>query len=111
MWWFESTACGSEVCPGSRRKPRSAPERALETSPGFPIDRFTHSPSWVSLRHALFALLLLLCLRAGAAIQFDVFPGYDGVVPEANWFPILFEIKNDGPSFSGAVEVTAENMN
>ena len=40
-----------------------------------------------------------------AALQFDVFPGYDGIVPEASWFPIVCEVKNDGPSFTGTVEV------
>ena len=42
---------------------------------------------------------------AHAALQFDVFPGYDGIVPEASWFPIVCEVKNDGPSFTGTVEV------
>src|SRR5712691_1640193 len=46
-----------------------------------------------------------------AAMQFDVFLGYDGIVPEATWFPLLFEIKNDGPSFTGTVELSSENMN
>jgi hypothetical protein len=42
---------------------------------------------------------------AHAALQFDVFLGYDGIVPEACWFPIVCEVKNDGPSFTGTVEV------
>ncbi len=42
---------------------------------------------------------------ARAALQFDVFLGYDGLVPEASWFPIVCEVKNDGPSFMGVVEV------
>ncbi len=46
-----------------------------------------------------------------AALQFDVFLGYDNVVPEACWFPIVCEIKNDGPSFNGVIEITAANYN
>jgi hypothetical protein len=44
-----------------------------------------------------------------AALQFDVFLGYDGFVPEACWFPIVCEIKNDGPSFTGTIEVKGGN--
>jgi len=55
----------------------------------------------------MIAVVLLLAglPAARAAIQFDVFLGYDGVVPEGSWFPIVCEIKNDGPSFNGVVEV------
>src|SRR5438874_11846260 len=60
---------------------------------------------------ALFALvLLLLCgavFTSQAALQFDVFIGYDGIVPEATWFPMVCEVKNDGPSFTGLVELTS----
>ena len=38
-------------------------------------------------------------------LQFDVFLGYDSIVPEACWFPVVCEIKNDGPAFTGVVEV------
>ncbi len=63
------------------------------------------------------ALLLALLTAAGgggtarAAIQFDVFLGHDGVVPEASWFPVVCEIKNDGPTFTGVVEVQAGTFN
>lgn len=43
-------------------------------------------------------------------LQFDVFLGYDGIVPEATWVPIVCEIKNDGPSFNGMVEVSGGNL-
>jgi hypothetical protein len=46
-----------------------------------------------------------------AAIQFDVFLGYDGIVPEASWFPVVCEIKNDGPGFNGTIEVSPANYN
>ena len=48
---------------------------------------------------------------ARAMLQFDVFLGYDGYVPEACWFPVVCEIKNDGPSFTGVVEVAPANYN
>src|SRR5258708_961407 len=44
-----------------------------------------------------------------AVLQFDVFLGYDGLVPEACWFPVVCEVKNDGPSFTGKVEVKTGN--
>ncbi|MDB6020340.1 MAG: hypothetical protein JWQ04_197 [Pedosphaera sp.] len=66
-------------------------------------------------RHFLLLLALaffgLTILSARAMMQFDVFPGYDGVVPEASWFPIICEIKNDGPSFTGTIEVSAGRFN
>ncbi|MDB6125751.1 MAG: hypothetical protein JWQ71_4744 [Pedosphaera sp.] len=55
--------------------------------------------------------LFALTFSARAIPQFDVFLGYDGVVPEASWFPIVCEIKNDGPGFVGVIEVTANNYN
>src|SRR5437867_12017693 len=61
------------------------------------------------LRRLLVSLILLLALglasSARAALQFDVFLGYDGVVPEGAWFPVMFEVKNDGPPFTGTVDV------
>src|ERR1043166_1903296 len=63
---------------------------------------------------ALFILFsfLLFCTAGSlrAAIQFDVFLGYDGIVPEASWFPLTCEGKNDGPSFTGTVEVSSGNQ-
>ncbi|MDB6017493.1 MAG: hypothetical protein JWR19_1982 [Pedosphaera sp.] len=59
----------------------------------------------------LLALLGGLTLTARAALQFDVFPGFDGTVPEASWFPVVCEIKNDGPSFNGVIEITAGGYN
>jgi hypothetical protein len=50
-------------------------------------------------------------LTSQAALQFDVFLGYDGIVPQASWFPVVCEIKNDGPSFVGTVEVDAGKFN
>jgi len=52
-----------------------------------------------------------LAFNTWAALQFDVFPGYDGVVPEAAWFPIMCEIKNDGPAFNGVIELNGGSFN
>jgi hypothetical protein len=51
--------------------------------------------------------LLALSLPAQGAVRFDVFVGYDGVVPEASWFPVTCEVQNDGPSFNAIFELTA----
>ena len=56
-------------------------------------------------------LLLAGALTSRAALQFDVFLGYDGIVPEASWFPVVCEVKNDGPSFTAVIEVTPGNYN
>jgi hypothetical protein len=48
---------------------------------------------------------------ARAAIQFDVFLGFDGIVPEGSWFPVVCEIKNDGPSFTGYIELNGGDYN
>lgn len=46
---------------------------------------------------------------ARAELRFDVFPGYDGTVREAAWFPITCEIFNDGPPIRGIIEITPAN--
>ena len=56
-------------------------------------------------------LAVMVLGSARAAIQFDVFLGYDGLVPEASWFPVVCEIKNDGPSFTGVVELNSGSYN
>jgi hypothetical protein len=60
---------------------------------------------------AIASLLLAFSLSTGklaAALQFDVWVGYgnDYFVREGNWFPVTCEIHNDGPSFTGTVELT-----
>ena len=67
----------------------------------------------------LVALLFFLgafLATARAEIQFDVFLGYGdlgggGIIPEASWFPVVCEIKNDGPTFDGVIEVSAGTYN
>ncbi|MBI3849339.1 MAG: hypothetical protein HY298_03455 [Verrucomicrobia bacterium] len=64
-----------------------------------------------------FALAWLLSVGGGvtinarAALQFDVFLGYDGVVPEASWFPVICEVKNDGPPFTATFELSSGAYN
>src|SRR5882724_7623644 len=59
----------------------------------------------------LLAIFLLSSLAARAAIQFDVFLGYDGIIPEASWFPVVCEVKNDGPTFTAWIEVSSGQFN
>ena len=54
-------------------------------------------------------LFLLVGGIAQAALQFDIFLGYDGLIPEASWFPVVCELKNDGPAFTGTLEVKGGN--
>ncbi len=74
-------------------------------------------PPRVASRYHRLALALgltVLCagaLKLHAALQFDAFLGYDWIVPEASWFPVVCEIKNDGPPFVGTVEVEADRFN
>lgn len=54
-------------------------------------------------------LLVLAGAPSGRAeIQFDVFLGYDERVREGNWFPVAFEILNDGPTFQGTIIIGPE---
>jgi hypothetical protein len=64
-------------------------------------------------RHRILLLALaFFCSAAtvGAALQFDVFLGYDNVLPERSWFPITCELNNDGPSFNAVIELTAQDF-
>lgn len=53
--------------------------------------------------------LLLLPATSRAEVRFDVFLGYDDYVREGHWFPVAFEIENDGPPFTATVIVGAES--
>lgn len=65
------------------------------------------------LRFGLLILALLTGLQAMPSargeLQFDVFLGLDDRVREGHWFPIAFELLNDGPPFTGTVLVGPEN--
>jgi hypothetical protein len=56
------------------------------------------------------ALLSLLTPLSHAATRFDVFLGYDGMLPDHGWFPITCELQNDGPSYNAVIEVSAQQM-
>ncbi len=64
-----------------------------------------------AFRLLLWLAFLNLGITAQAALQFDVFLGYDGIVPEASWFPVVCEIKNDGPTFTATVELSGGAFN
>jgi hypothetical protein len=75
-----------------------------------PLTKLRWNAAASEARRSLFFALWLLAfcggaLPASAVLQFDVFLGYDSLVPEATWFPVVCEIKNDGPAFKGVVEV------
>jgi hypothetical protein len=59
-----------------------------------------------AFRFVVLLLSLLLTINARADIRFDVFLGHDQIVPEASWFPVTFEVFNDGAPCMGLVEVT-----
>ena len=64
-------------------------------------------PGFRLIACAFFGLLAFsLNSPVGAAVRFDAFVGHDGIVPEASWFPVTFEVYNDGPSFTGMVEIS-----
>ena len=58
----------------------------------------------------LLAFIIGAIINARAELRFDVFPGYDGTVREAAWFPITCEINNDGPPIRGFIEVAPANF-
>ncbi len=65
--------------------------------------------AWLILWCALPFSPLLQPQAAGQAFsrdipQFDVFVGFDGVVTEANWFPVVCEVRNEGPTFNASFE-------
>ena len=76
-----------------------------------------HPARWRAGRGGRWALAWWVALWVGgtmglpAAVRFDVFLGYDGIVPQACWFPVVCEIQNDGPAFVGTVEVEPEYSN
>src|SRR5438034_2536472 len=55
---------------------------------------------------SLLIALLLLTTNLSAAIRLDVFVGYDGILTQGGFFPVVFEVFNDGPGFKGLLELT-----
>lgn len=55
---------------------------------------------------SLLAILVFLASTSlRAALQFDVFIGYDGLVREASWTPFVCELKNDDAPIKGFIEI------
>lgn len=89
----------------TRKRWNSAFRRFRHLRISFPVS----SGGW---RHLL--LLLLACFLspgARAAVRFDMFVGYDGIVPVGSWFPMAFEVQNDGPPFTATVEISPGQFN
>src|ERR1035441_5557228 len=82
---------------------------------GHSNSRFRSHRRVTAFRHLILALWLpMFCggtLTLRAVLQFDVFLGYDWIVPQASWFPVVCEIKNDGPPFVGTVELDGGRFN
>src|SRR5437773_8568562 len=64
-----------------------------------------------SARILTFFILAVVIPRANAAIRLDVFVGYDGVVSQGGFFPVIFEVFNDGPAFNALIELTPAQFN
>jgi hypothetical protein len=60
---------------------------------------------WALKAQIAFCFVYLSLFGIQAAVRFDVFLGFDGLVPEAGWFPVTFEVANDGPGFTSVVEL------
>ena len=66
---------------------------------------------WFRFMLAVQCAFCWLGAGAEAAVRFDVFVGYDGIVPQGSWFPVVFDVANDGPSFVGRVEISPGQFN
>jgi len=79
-----------------------------------PFKKVIGQAAFVLCQRALFlgaaVALLLGALPARAELRFDPFLGYDDILPERSWFPIVCEIFNDGPPFNAVVEVSAQEF-
>src|SRR5439155_27186809 len=55
-----------------------------------------------------FLLIGLLTAAANirGAVRLDVFVGYDGILTQGGFFPVVFEVFNDGPPFNGLLELS-----
>ena len=79
-----------------------------ETSFPLPLSRRLLAGLWRAL--GLVCVLLGWECELGAQVRFDMFLGYDGAVPQAAWFPVTFEIQNDGPPFVATIDVGESGM-
>jgi len=64
--------------------------------------------SWIPWPSGILLLFLSLSPQAAQSqVRFDVFVGYDGLVPAMGWFPVTCEVENNGPSFLATFEATS----
>jgi hypothetical protein len=61
-----------------------------------------------TLAFCLILFALFSSRVAQANVRFDVFVGYDGLVPTCSWFPVTCELQNDGPAFTADIVITSE---
>src|SRR5437870_3596818 len=65
--------------------------------------RFASAHWW---RILVLALGLAFASNAPSAVRLDVFVGHDGIITQGGFFPVTFEVFNDGPAFNGLLELT-----
>lgn len=59
-----------------------------------------------TVRWMLPLLWIAACVRLCAALELDIFSGYDGYVHAGGWYPVAIEVNNDGATFDGTFEVS-----
>jgi hypothetical protein len=91
-----------------RRGDAVFPEPSIPACPIAARPRFSR---FVPLFFLIAIGLFFLLPQSRGAVQFDVFAGYGDVVPEAGWFPVVAEIKNDGPPFTATFEISPGQFN
>src|SRR5436190_20849592 len=60
---------------------------------------------------AVLVALFVALFSASGAIRLDVFVGYDGVTSQGGFFPAVFEVFNDGPTFNAVIELLPSQFN
>src|SRR5204863_1851865 len=76
-----------------------------------PVRRLWRMLSLASARALTLLTLVAVIPGAEAAIRLDVFVGYDGIVAQGGFFPVIFEVFNDGPAFNALIELTPAQFN
>ena len=66
---------------------------------------------FMSFTKLVFICIWLGCNIVNAEVRFDVFMGFSGKARNGEWFPVTVEIENDGPTFSGEIEIKPSSFN
>ena len=90
----------------SSLRSRDKQRRQLNDCSVAPIRRPARWVAWL----CLLWLSTGVALTARAALQFDVFMGYDDIVREGGWFPVACEVFNDGPPFQAIFELSSGQL-